>query len=235
MCPISSSPALCRRGRRCVCRATAGASASDVAWTWQEGWACGLGGLLLFAPVFLRDRGFFGKHHGNLVANRINAPAGNAFQSGLIGKELHLGFTHRANEDIERVLGDVQAVLPQDRPANNTAAAKTHSIKRPRFSATSGCPCPHRRPLVANFSTIQHANPKTVPRASSFGGPQAIHWARVSSNPIAAVSCSAVGIGSTRKLPFMAGCLSRWVYSPGTISFGRKRGPSSRAGSRESY
>jgi len=69
-------------------------------------------GFLLLVPVFLRDAGLFRQHHGNVVTNRVDAPARNAFQSGLIRKEFHLRFAHWANQDVESKFWNTQESLP---------------------------------------------------------------------------------------------------------------------------
>src|SRR5207253_7956598 len=71
----------------------------------HAGW---LDGLLLLVPGFLNDSGLFGEHHGNIVANRVNAPARNAFQSGLVRKEFHPRFAQRANQDVESKFWNTQ-------------------------------------------------------------------------------------------------------------------------------
>ena len=74
----------------------------------HAGW---LDGLLLLVPGFLNDSGLFGEHHGNIVANRVNAPARNAFQSGLVRKEFHPRFAQRANQDVESKFWNTQEFL----------------------------------------------------------------------------------------------------------------------------
>ncbi len=69
-------------------------------------------GFLLFAAIFLRDGGFFGEHYGNLVPNRVNAPARNAFQARFVCKQFHAGLAHRANQEVESVFWNDQYFLP---------------------------------------------------------------------------------------------------------------------------
>ena len=63
---------------------------------------------LLGTRILPHDGGFFGQHHRNLVANRIDAPAGDAFQPGLIGQEFYRCLTHRTNKNVESVFGNSQ-------------------------------------------------------------------------------------------------------------------------------
>src|SRR5215469_1667385 len=93
---------------------------------------------LLLVPVFLRYAGLFRQHHGNVVTNRVDAPARSAFQSGLIRKEFHLRFAHRANQDVESKFWNTQESLLG---IFAVLSASRHSTKRLRSSATS-------RPLV---------------------------------------------------------------------------------------
>ena len=75
------------------------------------------GELLLSTRVFLRDGGFFGQHHGNFIANRKNAPAGDAFQPGFIRQEFYSSLTHRAYQNVEGIFGnrqDSSSTLPHE-------------------------------------------------------------------------------------------------------------------------
>jgi len=55
---------------------------------------------------FRGNGSFFHEHDGNFVAHWIDAPAGLAFQSIVVGSGFHRGFAGRANEDVEQIFRD---------------------------------------------------------------------------------------------------------------------------------
>src|SRR5205814_8322374 len=56
------------------------------------------------AKLLRRDLRLLGKHHGNIVANRINAPARFALQTTFVRLQVDERFTHRATQNIEQLL-----------------------------------------------------------------------------------------------------------------------------------
>jgi len=64
----------------------------------------------------LGDSRFFGEHHGNLVSDRVHAPAGNALQPGLICKQFDLRLAHRTNQDVQSVFRNFQRFPSRIRP-----------------------------------------------------------------------------------------------------------------------
>jgi len=56
--------------------------------------------------MVLDDCGFFGQHHRDFVANRINPPARNAFQTGFIRQQLDARLAYGANQNVESVFGN---------------------------------------------------------------------------------------------------------------------------------
>src|SRR5215469_2767784 len=54
------------------------------------------------AGSFGGDRGFFRQHHGNVIAHRVNAPTGFAFQGGVVGKQVNRFLANRTGQDIEQ-------------------------------------------------------------------------------------------------------------------------------------
>jgi hypothetical protein len=57
------------------------------------------------------DSGFFREHHGDFVADRINALAGVAFEAALVGKEVHRLLTDRTNQDGKKLSRDRHGAL----------------------------------------------------------------------------------------------------------------------------
>jgi hypothetical protein len=47
----------------------------------------------LFVEWFFFNPGFVNKHHWNVIANGVHAPAGDTLQTATIGFQLHLSFT----------------------------------------------------------------------------------------------------------------------------------------------
>src|SRR5690348_1066736 len=56
--------------------------------------------------LFGSGSGFFGHHHGNVVANGINDPALRAFETTAVREQLHRSLAHRANENFQQFRGD---------------------------------------------------------------------------------------------------------------------------------
>ena len=56
------------------------------------------------AKLLRRDLRLLGKHHGNIVANRIDAPARFALQTAFVRLQMDARFAHRATQNIEQLL-----------------------------------------------------------------------------------------------------------------------------------
>jgi hypothetical protein len=56
--------------------------------------------------------GFFGQHHGNVVANGIDAPAGLTFQPFIVRGEFYLGLAYRADKNVQKLLRDGHEAPP---------------------------------------------------------------------------------------------------------------------------
>src|SRR5438874_9505376 len=56
------------------------------------------------AKLLRRDLRLLGKHHGDIVANRIDAPARFAFQTALVRLQVDARFAHWATQNIEQLL-----------------------------------------------------------------------------------------------------------------------------------
>jgi hypothetical protein len=53
-----------------------------------------------------RNFGFFEEHHGNVVANRVNALADIALKAGAIGEKADRFLADDADEDVEQLLSN---------------------------------------------------------------------------------------------------------------------------------
>src|SRR5713101_6663238 len=80
-------------------------------------------------------------HHGNFIADRIDALARLAFQSGVVGRQLDGRFAHRASQHCQQFLGNRHVLLPQQ----ECALWSWHSIKGPKSGQTP-----------ARDATLQH-------------------------------------------------------------------------------
>jgi hypothetical protein len=58
---------------------------------------------------------FLGKHHRDVVPDRINALAGVALESGIVREQVYGFFANRADEDGEKLLGDRHGSLQSSR------------------------------------------------------------------------------------------------------------------------
>src|SRR6476646_3955686 len=56
------------------------------------------------AKLFGRDLRLLGKHHGNIVTNRIDAPARFALQTAFVRLQMDARFAYRATQNIEQLL-----------------------------------------------------------------------------------------------------------------------------------
>ena len=70
--------------------------------------------LALRSGSFGSDRGFFGKHDGDVVFDGVDAAAGAALEAGGVGEWIDGSFAERADEDGEEFFGNWHGVLRRE-------------------------------------------------------------------------------------------------------------------------
>jgi hypothetical protein len=60
---------------------------------------------------FGSDRGFFGKHDGDVVFDGVDAAAGAALEAGAVGERIDGSFADGADENVEEFFGNWHGVL----------------------------------------------------------------------------------------------------------------------------
>src|SRR5579859_1137296 len=131
------------------------------------------------AKLLRRDLRLLGKHHGNVIANRIHPAARFALQTALVRLQVHARFAHRAAQNVEQFLGNSHLSLagnfvsrfecnrrvPSPATHVRVTAPLLREIRAPRSAHPAG-PRPLPRSCAASLRRKFFPPDRPAPRAT---------------------------------------------------------------------